>query len=153
MQCWQSGIGINGSGRNMNTVTNIRPAGEDHQVITVVSDTPHGYRRKPCSTCPWRVDAVGEFPAEAFRHSASTAYDMAGNEFACHQSGKDKPATCAGYLLRGARHNMTTRLKAMSGKIDFSSITDDGLELFENYREMAEANGVSPSDPVLRQCR
>ncbi len=77
----------------------------------------------------------------------------AGNEFACHQSGAEKPATCAGYLLRGARHNMATRLKAMSGKIDFASISDDGLELFESYRDMAEANGVSPNDPVLRQCR
>lgn len=27
--------------------------------------------------CPWRVDATGEFPADAFRHSAETAYDMA----------------------------------------------------------------------------
>ncbi len=134
-------------------VSDVRAAGNSHQVVTVTSNAPHGYRRKPCSACPWRVDAVGEFPAEAFRHSVRTAYDMAGEEFACHQSGKEKAATCAGFLLRGARHNMATRLKAMSGKIDFDTITDDGLELFENYREMAEANGVSPGDPVLRQCR
>ena len=65
----------------MTRITDIRPAGDDHQVVTVTSDTPHGYRRKPCSTCPWRVDAVGEFPAEAFRHSANTAYDMADKQF------------------------------------------------------------------------
>lgn len=137
----------------MSRITNTKKAGKNHQVITVVSDTPHGYRRKPCPTCPWRVDAVGEFPAEAFRHSASTAYDMANNEFACHQSGKDRPATCAGYLLNGGRHNITTRIKAMSGKIDFNSISDGGVKLFRNYREMAVANGVSPKDPVLAQCR
>ena len=134
-------------------ITDVRPAGENHQVVTVVSDKPHGYRRSPCSNCPWRVDAVGQFPAEAFRHSASTAYDMAGNEFACHQSGKEKPATCAGFLLRGAAHNLVTRLKAANGRIDFGSITDGGLELFQNYREMAEANGVSSDDPVLQPCR
>ena len=135
------------------TITDIRHAGENHQVVTVTSETPTGYRRQPCSNCPWRVDAVGQFPAEAFRHSASTAYDMAGNEFACHQSGQEKPATCAGFLLRGARHNLATRMKASRGRIDFDSISDGGLELFDSYRDMAEANGVSPDDPVLRRCR
>ena len=136
----------------MTKITDIRPAGEDHQVVTVTGGS-HGYRRKPCSTCPWRVDAVGEFPAEAFRHSANTAYDMAGNEFACHQSGRDKPAACAGFLLRGAAHNLTTRLKLMSGRIDLNAVSDDGLELFESYRAMAEANGVESDDPVLMRCR
>lgn len=131
----------------------VRPAGDDHQVVTVVSDSSSSYRRKPCSTCPWRVDAVGEFPAEAFRHSASTAYDMAGNEFACHQSGKDKPATCAGFLLRGAGHKLGVRLKIMAGKIDLGGVSDGGLELFESYREMAGANGVPPDDPALDRCR
>lgn len=134
-------------------ITDIRPAGQDHQVVTVTSDTPMGYRRKPCSNCPWRVDAIGQFPAEAFRHSANTAYDMAGSEFACHQSGQEKPATCAGFLLRGSAHNLATRMKAMRGRIDFNSISDDGVELFNSYRAMAEANGVSPDDPVLSRCR
>ena len=137
----------------MTRITDIRPAGEDHQVVTVTSDTPRGYRRKPCSTCPWRLDAVGEFPAEAFRHSANTAYDMAGNEFACHQSGTGNPATCAGFLLRGAAHNLATRLKVMSGRIDLDAVSDDGLELFDSYRAMAEANGVEPEDPALARCR
>lgn len=133
-------------------ITDVRTAGDDHQVLTIAGGE-HGYRRKPCPTCPWRVDAVGEFPAEAFRHSANTAYDMSGKEFACHASGSEKPATCAGYLLRGSRHNMTTRMKAIGGKYDFSSISDGGVELFDNYREMAEANGVPSNDPALRACR
>jgi hypothetical protein len=137
----------------MSRQINVRSAGSDHQVVTVVSQKPHGYRRKPCATCPWRLDAVGEFPAEAFKHSANTAEDMSGHEFACHASGIEKPATCAGYLLRGSRHNMATRLKAMSGRINFDEITDGGVELFDNYRDMAEANGVSPSDPALARCR
>ncbi len=137
----------------MSKVTNVRQAGRSHQVITVYDDKPSRYRRTPCSTCPWRVDAVGEFPAEAFRHSADTAYDMSGHEFGCHQSGRRKPATCAGYLLRGARHNIATRVKLMRGRIDFDSLSAGGLELFDNYRAMAEANGVETDDPLLAQCR
>lgn len=134
-------------------ILNVRPAGSDHQVVTVQGESGRAYRRRPCSTCPWRVDAVGEFPAEAFRHSANTAYDMAGHEFGCHQSGTDKPATCAGFLLRGARHNLGTRLKVMAGEVDLESVSDGGVELFGSYREMAEANGVEADDTVLGPCR
>lgn len=137
----------------MTKTTDIRPAGENHQVVTVVSEGQSGYRRKPCAKCPWRVDAVGEFPAEAFRHSANTAYDMAAHEFACHESGCDKPATCAGFLLRGADHNLATRLKVIAGRLDLSAVSDGGLALFGSYREMAEANGVPSDDPVLARCR
>jgi Family of unknown function (DUF6283) len=139
----------------MTEIINERPAGSNergdlHQVVTLVGG-PGGWRKKPCSTCPWRLDAVGEFPAEAFRHSASTAYDMSDKRFACHQSGLDKPATCAGFLLRGADHNLSVRLGRMKG--DFQDVHDDGLDLHANYRAMAVANGVDPSDPVLDFCR
>ena len=134
------------------TVTAIRPAGPDHQVVTVTGGDGT-YRRKPCDTCPWRVDAVGEFPAEAFRHSADTAYDMATHTFACHSSGAEKPAMCAGFLLNGSLHNMAVRLKLMGGKIDLDQVSDGGIELFESYREMAEANGVDADDPILHECR
>ena len=141
-------------------ITNIRPAGfnergQEHQVITVTSSgetRKHGYRRKPCKSCPWRVDAVGEFPAEAFRHSAETAYDMSQNAFGCHESGKDKPATCAGFLLRGADHNLGVRMNRIMGQ-SFDDVTDGGHELHKNYRAMAVANGVAPTDPVLTACR
>lgn len=139
----------------MATITQIRPAGtnergEDHQVVTVEGGKS-SYRRKPCSTCPWRLDAVGEFPAEAFRHSASTAYDLATNTFACHESGADRPAACAGFLLRGADHNLAVRLQRIRGEC--LDVTDGGHQLHENYRAMAIANGVPPEDPVLDLCR
>jgi len=134
------------------TITAIRPAGHNHQVVTVEGGSG-AYRRKPCDTCPWRVDAVGEFPAEAFRHSANTAYDMGTHTFACHSSGAEKPAMCAGFLLNGSLHNMAVRLKLMGGKIDLDQVSDGGIELFESYREMAEANGVDADDPILHECR
>ena len=135
-------------------IVNVRPAGDDHQVVTVHSQKGDSwpYRKEPCAQCPWRKDATGVFPAEAFRHSAYTAYDMNVHTFACHDSGAQKPAVCAGFLLRGADHNMAVRLAAMSGKYRYD-MDDGGHELHESYRAMAVANGVSPDDPVLMECR
>ncbi|MFT0546999.1 DUF6283 family protein [Allopusillimonas ginsengisoli] len=132
-------------------ITQVRRAGAEHQVVTVEGGTG-AYRREPCPDCPWRVDATGAFPAEAFKHSASTAYDMAQHTFACHQSGAKKPAICAGFLLRGADHNLTVRLKRMSGEIR-DDVFDGGHELHDGYREMAIANGVHPDDPAIAPCR
>lgn len=133
-------------------ITLTRPAGENHQVVRVVGGTG-AYRKKPCATCPWRKDAVGEFPAEAFRISAHTAYDMAQESFSCHEAGAKKPATCAGFLLRGATHSLNVRMKLSMGTYNPDEVSDTGLELFDSYREMAIANGVDPDDEILRRCR
>lgn len=132
-------------------VTAVRPAGADHQVLTIESGKAT-YRRKPCSECPWRKDATGVFPAEAFRHSAKTAYDMAMETFACHQTGKTKPSVCAGFLLNGAYHNLAVRLGRMHGRFK-DDVTDGGVELHMSYRAMAVANHVDPDDPILAPCR
>ena len=134
-------------------VTRTRPAGPDHQVVTVEGGNAGSFRRRPCSTCPWRVDAVGVFPAEAFRHSANTAYDMAPNTFACHQSGAERPALCAGFLLRGAAHNMGARLGVIRGEVALDQVEAGSAALHPSYRAMAVANGVDPADPVLARCR
>lgn len=137
--------------RKSTVITRVRPADENHQVLTV-EGSGGSYRKKPCKNCPWRIDAVGEFPAEAFRHSASTAYDMAKETFACHEAGAKKPATCAGFLLRGADHNLSVRLGYITGRYK-GDVSDGGHQLHDNYRAMAVANGVSPDDPILAQCR
>lgn len=132
-------------------VLETRPAGEDHQVVSVRS-AKKSYRKQPCSDCPWRVDTVGEFPAEAFRHSARTAYDMSEHVFACHQSGSEKPSACAGFLLRGADHNLAIRLRQISGEYK-GDVSDGGVALHDSYVGMAVANGVDPDDPCLTPCR
>ncbi|WP_432263067.1 DUF6283 family protein [Cupriavidus sp. TMH.W2] len=132
-------------------VVRVRPAGDDHQVVTTHGG-PGVYRREPCDDCPWRKDAVNVFPAEAFRHSASTAYDAAQETFACHQSGKEKPALCAGFLLRGAEHNLSVRIRLMTGDIA-DDVHDGGHALHDDYRAMAIANGVPPDDPAIAPCR
>ena len=134
-------------------IVRVRPAGDDHQVVTVEGG-PGGYRRRPCAQCPWRVDAIGVFPPEAFRHSASTAYDMAQNTFACHESGTKRTAMCAGFLLRGAEHNLKVRMGYCTGRLK-DDVDDGGHELHSNFRAMAMAipNGVPADDDVLAPCR
>jgi hypothetical protein len=135
------------------TVTLARRAGDEHQVLTVEGGASDEYRRRPCGGCPWRTDQTGAFPAEAFLHSAGTAYDMATHQFACHEAGADRPKTCAGYLLRGAEHNLSARLAVAHGKVDPDQVSDGGHELHDDYRSMAVANGCDPDDPHLRPCR
>ncbi len=132
-------------------VIQTRQAGEDHQVLTTQGGKG-GYCKKPCLDCPWRKDATGVFPPEAFRHSARTAYDIAEHTFACHQAGPENPKLCAGFLLRGADNNLSVRMKRMAGKIQ-DDVTDAGHELHASYRDMAITNGVDPEDPVLAKCR
>ena len=137
-------------------ITNVRPAGPDHQVLTVEGGSNKG-RRTPCPDCPWRKDAVGVFPASAFIHSASTGYDvpellMSGNKpstFGCHQSGSKKPQTCAGFLLSEcADHSLALRLQPEPP----GAVEANGLELFPDYYEMAVANGVPSDHPAIKPC-
>lgn len=116
----------------------VHPADEHHQVLTIVT-APHegAYQRRPCARCPWRQDAVGEFPAAAFRHSARTAYDMAPSAFACHAAGVQTPRTCAGFLLsESADHNLQVRLGRLR-RGGLEDVDSGGLTLFRTYREMA----------------
>lgn len=139
------------SGNTKSQISKVSPAGENHQVLSIEGGRST-YRREPCSDCPWRTDATGLFPAEAFRHSAITAYDMSLNQFGCHQSGPQKPATCAGFLLRGADHNMSVRIAKIKGLIT-DDVHDGGHKLHDSYRAMAIANGVDPDDPEIAPCR
>ena len=109
----------------MPEIRNPRPAGPHHQVVEVHATTRAGaYRREPCEECPWRKDApVGAFPAEAYRHSARTAFDSAQEKFSCHMSGTDKPQACAGFLLSNSANNLAVRLAAARGQIDLSKVS------------------------------
>lgn len=134
-------------------ITNVRSAGAEHQVVTVTGSARSTYQRQPCAKCPWRIDATGEFPAEAFRHSANTAEDMSDHTFACHTTGTAKPAVCAGFLLRNSANNLGVRLMIHRGDLDPSAVSDGGLDLHDSYKTMAVANGLDPADPALARCR
>jgi len=137
-------------------ITQVRDGGVnqhgEHRVNTVVGGKGIP-RHEPCGGCPWRKDQDGEFPPEAFLCSAPTAYDMASHTFACHESSKDNPALCAGFLLKGADHNFSVRMRLSDGRLSYDKLHDGGHELHESYREMAIANGCDPDAEELRPCR
>lgn len=134
-------------------IERIRIADSNNAVLTI-SGGGFRYCSKPCAECPWRRDALrGNFPAEAFRLSAHCSYDMAEHTFACHMSGKEKPAVCAGFLLVGAKHNRTIRMRMVSGDFDPRKVKRGRAKLYASYRQMAEANGVEKYDPVLNRSR
>ena len=119
--------------------------------VAVRVDETDNFQRKPCKNCPWRTDVEkGEFTVDDFRRLAHTAYDMDYRIFTCHKSQEDKPMVCAGFLLRGAAHNLTVRLNYGHA---CSQVQDGGYPLYPNYRAMAVANGVDEDDPVLARCR
>lgn len=136
----------------MSKIIKTTPADENHNVLTIAK-TNTKYMKQPCSDCPWKKSAVGEFPAEAFRISAHTSYDMNDKTFGCHSSGTEQTKTCAGFLLYGADHNFAVRLGISKGEYDLSRVTDGGHDLFRNYKEMAVANGVDPDDERLALSR
>lgn len=142
-------------GKKGSVVSEVRPAGEGHLVVTVKAmDGKHRYRRQPCDGCPWVKENTGGFPKEAFVQSAPTAYDMAEMQFGCHESGVKRNATCAGFLIAGAEHNLQTRmLKLKTDGAYASGVCSGGRELFRSYREMAISNGVDPAEPALTGCR
>lgn len=78
---------------------------------------------------------------------------MSTHTFACHDSGARKPALCAGFLLRGADHNLAIRLALVVKGQSFNDVTDGGHPLHDSYRDMAIANGVPADDPSLAPCR
>lgn len=78
---------------------------------------------------------------------------MATSTFACHEAGSAKPLTCAGFLLRNSLHSLAVRMGLIKGTIRLDLVHDDGVELFDDYRAMAVANGVAADDPVLAPCR
>lgn len=78
---------------------------------------------------------------------------MSQHVFACHESGAARPASCAGFLLRGAEHNLSVRLAQLQDRLNLSDVREDGRELFDSYRAMAIANGVGENEECLRQCR
>lgn len=106
------------------------------------------YIKTPCNECPWRTDVEpGRFTAERYRVLAACAEDLAHTVFACHKSPEGGEFACAGFLLQASIHNMSCRMARHP--FDVSS----PFPMFETYREMAIANGVSPRDPALRNCR
>lgn len=138
------------------TIVRQRPGDEVWGVTSLEYQGPPVAQRSPCAgteRCPWRRDAEpGTFPAEAFRLSAPTSYPDSDRRFGCHSSTAKAPRVCAGWLLRGASGNRQVQELLDSGRMERPSLPE-GVELYDDYAEMAVANGVNADDPALASCR
>ena len=99
--------------------------------------------RKPCPTCPWRVDQhAGSIPN--FRLSlaeqlvASTGTELGAPIFACHQSAPEQEVVCVGWLVRYGRDSIGVRLRLMRGAMrrEELEIGEDWPELHHTYEEV-----------------
>lgn len=108
---------------------------------------------RTCDECPWRKDVpVGRFLPERFaalRHTA-TGPDALKPMFACHKSTEGQDLACIGYLMVGAHSNISVRIAAARGQFDPNRLRSAG-ELFNNFDEMATANGSPPPAPTVNQ--
>jgi hypothetical protein len=92
-------------------------------------------------------------PSGSLPHFGSDLLRWRAHNF-CVPHERDRAAChLCGFLLRNSDHNVAVRLHAYTGAVDLEEVTEGDADLYENYREMAIANGVDPDDPVLQQCR
>lgn len=117
---------------------------------------------RPCSNCPWRLDAPpGEFPACRYESLTATA-GRPGKEvgfsapiFACHRSRDGEEFACAGWLATVGYDHLGMRLAVAMGRLEPAAFEPgpDWPPLYATYADLAVANGVDPDDEVLRRCR
>ncbi len=134
--------------------------------------------RRPCSNCPWRVDAPREYwdPAH-FELIWRNCQDDGMSGMFCHKSpaaavgrakgdttfGRDEvPAgqegglklLCQGWLRVMGTDSIGVRIALLSGDCSYEEVGDlEGPELFRSFEEMMAANGVKPParNVVLRE--
>lgn len=101
--------------------------------------------RKPCPTCPWRVDqdasVIPGFSLDlAERLEATTRQDFGAPVFACHQSHEGKEVHCAGWLARYGHQSIAVRMSVIAGRIPVEALDvgDDWPELHETFDEVIE---------------
>jgi hypothetical protein len=104
--------------------------------------------RKPCSSCPWRVDQdAGDIPnfsldlAERLRETCGEP----GNEapvnaprFACHQSHEGREVDCAGWLAAVGHHHLGVRLRAMLAQEPLVLPDEGWPRLHGSFQEVLE---------------
>lgn len=101
--------------------------------------------RKPCPTCPWRVDQhadeIPNFSLELAERLDRTVGDQFGDPiFACHQSREGGEVVCVGWLARYGWNSIAVRLMLLRGalKPEQLAVGKDWPELHETFEEVIE---------------
>ena len=105
-------------------------------------------KRRPCKTCPWRKDAeLGYWHQDHYRDMAKSCQRDGPNQMMCHQSRDTNQIVCAGWVLVLGFDAIGVRRAVHNGDFDPNrDFESGGLELYDSWEEMAEANGVYTPD-------
>lgn len=105
--------------------------------------------RRPCSSCPWRVDAPrGYWDPQHFVDIWRNCQDDGLNVMLCHKSNAlpkeergDVP--CQGWIRVMGYEAIGVRILVMQGKATLEEIEDkDGPKLFPTFTAMMRANKI-----------
>lgn len=107
--------------------------------------------RKPCASCPWRVDqdaqSIPNFSLDLAEGLANTCPDERGfgpdfgsPQFACHQSKIGAEVVCAGWLAMAGAAHPGVRLSVMCGATSATALSPgaDWPELHGSFAEVIE---------------
>lgn len=105
--------------------------------------------RKPCPSCPWRLDqdaqVIPNFNLNLAERLAATSPDERGMgpdfgapQFACHQSRDGEEIVCAGWLAVHGENHPNVRLAVAMGRLPPEALApgDDWPELHASYHEV-----------------
>lgn len=105
--------------------------------------------RRPCSNCPWRVDAPrGHWDPQHFVDIWRSCQDDGVNVMLCHKSvalpeAERGSVPCQGWVRVMGFAAIGVRLLAMQDKITTAEVEDrDGPELFKTFAAMMRANKI-----------
>lgn len=87
--------------------------------------------KRPCSECPWKLDAVpGRFTEERWRSLQETAHhprrgsaEMHAPIFACHRTGEGRDRACAGWLAQEGAGHVGIRIATYSGRLSIEALS------------------------------
>lgn len=105
--------------------------------------TSHDRVHRPCANCPWRKDApVNYWHPDHFRSIATTCRNDGLHMMQCHKTTKETLRICAGWAAVEGFDAIGLRIAALFGRYDPASLDTKGLELYESFDEMLEANNI-----------
>jgi hypothetical protein len=115
----------------------------------VSTATGAGKIRRPCSNCPWRVDAPRDYwDPQHFVSIYRNCQDDSMHIMLCHKSGALPPETrkelpCQGWIRVMGFQAIGVRLLAMRNEISDEEINDrGGPKLFKTFDAMLRANKI-----------
>lgn len=105
--------------------------------------------RRPCSNCPWRVDAPREhWDPQHFVDIWRNCQDDGLNTMLCHKAGvlpkaEQGDVPCQGWIRVMGSEAIGVRLLVMQGKATLEEVEDrDGPALFPTFAAMMRANKI-----------